>query len=43
MNWNAIAAIGQVLGAIGVVASLLYLAAQVRQNNRASVVVSRQL
>lgn len=41
MNWEAIAAIGQVLGALGVIASLLYLATQVRQNNRASAVAAK--
>lgn len=41
MNWEAIAAIGQVLGALGVIASLLYLAAQVRQTNRTSAVAAK--
>lgn len=35
MNWEAIGAIGEVAGAIGVIATLLYLAAQIRQNTRA--------
>ena len=34
MNWGAIGAIGEVVGAVAVVASLLYLAVQVRQNSR---------
>ena len=34
MNWEAIGAIGETLGAIAVVVSLLYLAAQIRQNSR---------
>ena len=34
MNWEAIGAIGEVLGAVGVIASLIYLAIQVRQNTR---------
>jgi hypothetical protein len=34
MNWEAIGAIGEVGGAIAVVATLLYLAAQIRQNKR---------
>ncbi len=34
MNWEAIGAIGEVLGAIGVIATLGYLAAQIRQNTR---------
>jgi hypothetical protein len=35
MNWEAIGALGEVLGAAGVVVSLLYLASQVRQNTLA--------
>ena len=34
MNWDAIGAAAELLGAIGVIASLLYLAAQVRQGTR---------
>jgi hypothetical protein len=34
MNWDAIGAIGETLGAIAVVVSLIYLAAQIRQNSR---------
>jgi hypothetical protein len=34
MNWEAIGAIGEVVGAAGVIASLIYLAAQIRQNTR---------
>jgi uncharacterized protein DUF6082 len=41
MSWEAMAAIGQVLGALGVIGSLLYLATQVRQNNRASTVAAK--
>ncbi len=33
MNWEAIGAVGEVGGAIGVVATLVYLAVQVRQNS----------
>ena len=33
MNWEAIGAIGELLGAIGVIATLGYLAFQIRQNN----------
>ena len=33
MNWEAIAAIGEAVGAAGVIASLVYLAAQIRQNS----------
>ncbi len=35
MNWEAIGSIGEALGAIGVVVSLLYLATQIRQNTSA--------
>ena len=35
MNWNAIAAIGELSGAVAVVISLLYLARQISQNTRA--------
>ena len=34
MNWNAIGAIGEFVGALAVVASLAYLAVQIRQNTR---------
>ena len=32
MNWDALGAIGEVVGAIGVIATLGYLAVQIRQN-----------
>jgi hypothetical protein len=35
MNWGAIGAIGEILGAIGVIATLLYLTTQIRQNTKA--------
>ena len=35
MNWDAVGAIGEVLGAVTVVATLFYLARQIRQNSRA--------
>ncbi|HPF35691.1 MAG TPA: hypothetical protein PLH84_09750 [Candidatus Krumholzibacteria bacterium] len=35
MNWEAISAIGGMLGAIGVIVSLVYLAIQLRQNTKA--------
>lgn len=35
MNWAAIQAVAEAIGAIVVVASLIYLAIQVRQNTRA--------
>jgi hypothetical protein len=34
MNWEAVGAIGEVAGAIGVIATLLYLATQIRQATR---------
>ena len=34
MNWEAIGAIGEILGAAGVIATLAYLAVQMRQSNR---------
>ena len=34
MNWDAIAAIAEVIGVITIVASLVYVAAQIRQNNK---------
>ncbi len=35
MNWDAVAAVGQIASAVGGIAALLYLALQVRQNTRA--------
>lgn len=34
MNWDAIGAVGEVLGAAGVIATLAYLGVQLRQNSR---------
>ena len=34
MNWEAIGAVGEVLGAIGVIVTLGYLAVQIRQNTQ---------
>ena len=34
MNWEAIGAIGEIVGAVAVVLSLVYLAAQIRQNTK---------
>jgi hypothetical protein len=34
MNWDAIAAMAELVGAVGVIASLFYLASQIRQNTR---------
>ena len=36
MNWDAIAAVAELLGALGVIASLVYLATQIRQNTRSA-------
>ena len=41
MDWEAIGAIGETLGAIGVIATLLYLTAQIRQNTRATLADAR--
>lgn len=35
MNWPAVGAIGEIIGAFAVVATLLYLSKQIRQNTRA--------
>jgi len=35
MNWEAIGALGEIFGAIAVIATLAYLAVQVRQNTKA--------
>ena len=35
MDWNMVGAIGETLGAIGVIVTLIYLAGQLRQNTRA--------
>ena len=41
MNWDAIGAVAELAGAVGVIASLLYVAAQVRYSNRASMVQAK--
>ena len=38
MNWDAIGAIGEIVGALAVVTTLLYLSVQVRQYQRSSIV-----
>jgi hypothetical protein len=43
MNWDAIGAIAELLGAIGVIASLAYLSVQIRQNTRQIGEHSREL
>ena len=41
MNWDAVGALAEAIGAIGVIASLLYLASQVRASARASAVEAK--
>ena len=36
MNWEALGAVGDIVGAVGVIVTLLYLAVQLRQNTRAA-------
>jgi hypothetical protein len=42
MNWDAIGAVGEILGAMGVLASLVYLATQIRDNTRSLQAASLQ-
>ena len=42
MNWEAIGAVGEILGAAGVVATLLYLSIQTRNNTQATNAASAQ-
>jgi len=42
MNWEAIGAIGEILGAIAVVATLIYLAIQIKQSTRVARSATRQ-
>lgn len=42
MNWDAIGAVGETIGAIAVVATLIYLSTQIRQNNKLLSSDSRQ-
>ena len=42
MNWEAISAIGEVIGAAAVVITLVYLAMQIRQSNQTNASVIRQ-
>ena len=42
MNWEAIAAVGEIVGAAGVIVSLLYLATQIRQSTRVARSATRQ-
>ncbi len=42
VNWDAVGAIAELVGAIGVIASLVYLATQIRSNTRAIKVSAYQ-
>ena len=42
MNWEAMGAIGEIVGAVGVIATLGYLAFQVRQNSNVTRSATRQ-
>jgi len=42
MDWTAVAAIGQMVAALGVIASLVYLARQIRQSIAQSKLTSSQ-
>ena len=41
MNWDAISAVGEILGAAAVVLSLVYLATQIRQGTSATRTATR--
>jgi hypothetical protein len=42
VNWEAIGAVGEIVGGLGVLASLVYLATQIRHNTRSLEAVSLQ-
>ena len=42
MNWDALGALGEIAGAIGVIVTLIYLAVQIRANTIATQTASRQ-
>jgi len=42
MNWEAISAIAEILGAAGVIATLAYVAVQIRQNTKMARAATRQ-
>lgn len=42
MNWDALGAVAEVVGAIGVIGTLLYIAVQVRQTNNDSRIEAHQ-
>lgn len=43
MNWDAIGAVGEVAGALGVIVTLAYLATQIRQNTTVAKATTRQV
>ena len=43
MNWDALGAIGELIGAVAVILTLLYLAAQIRQNTRSNQTAAIQM
>jgi hypothetical protein len=42
MNWEALGAVSELVGAVGVIATLIYLAAQIRQNSAVVRSATRQ-
>lgn len=42
MNWQAIGAIGELIGGIAVIGTLIYLASQIRQNTKMNAAAIRQ-
>ena len=42
INWDAVGAIGEVVGAFGVIATLIYLAMQIRQNTQVTRAATAQ-
>jgi hypothetical protein len=42
MNWDAISAVGEIIGAVAVVVSLIYVAAQIRQNTQMARSTAKQ-
>lgn len=42
MNWEAISTVAEIIGAMGVIVSLIYVAFQVKQNTKASRAATRQ-
>ncbi|MFT4800127.1 MAG: hypothetical protein ACJARY_002254 [Candidatus Azotimanducaceae bacterium] len=42
MNWEALEAVGEIVGAVAVLATLLYLATQIRKQNQQARDANRQ-